>query len=320
MGLRYFDGSYSFTGSGEFLDQIATNLQPSFDTASTSASIAGSDFGIVLACTLATAFVAHYNSPRFFTELSLSEQGDVGNPSQSATKLLQAQDETNPTEATSITSSSVSSPNILLDQYQTITSRAFVFSGLLFAAVAVCGYATFGDNSQGFILNNYYSYDPLIIASRITLALSILLTYPLPFVGLRDGIMDLFQLNNNKPLATAVSSTKDEDNDDSRTNDTIDNLTQVPIIDNRVVSILILTVITIAASMIQDLQFVLAIGGATFSTAVACVFPTLMFRSMILQQNDQKDTTESIFALCLMGVSIALGAAGITIAINNAFN
>jgi hypothetical protein len=53
-------------------DVAATATTTNTDVVLSSSSVLSSstsDHGIVLACTLATAFIAHYNAPRFYTEL-----------------------------------------------------------------------------------------------------------------------------------------------------------------------------------------------------------------------------------------------------------
>jgi hypothetical protein len=98
------------------------------------------------------------------------------------------------------------------------------------------------------------------------------------------------------------------------------------------------------------LKLVLAVGGGTFSTAVASVFPALMFRSAMLQKHKRQDeqeyeqrdngmnigndTTDIIalarrktrdwesleinFVTALMGVSIIIGATGVYRALESA--
>jgi hypothetical protein len=59
MGLRSQDGSYEV--AGRFLEDLP--MQPCFGETGPCLQ------GVVLACTLATAFVSHYNAPRFHAEL-----------------------------------------------------------------------------------------------------------------------------------------------------------------------------------------------------------------------------------------------------------
>ena len=63
---------------------------------------------------LSTAFIAHYNAPRFYSSLR----------KRSSTR------------------------------FSLVTSAAFLLSCGFFVAVMIIGFFTFGDNCQGFILNN----------------------------------------------------------------------------------------------------------------------------------------------------------------------
>ena len=206
--------------------------------------------GVVLACTLATAFVAHYNAPRFYNEL---------------------QDRS-------------------VQRFQVVTFASYIVAAVLFTMVGCCGFLTFGQASQGNILNNYSAADPLANFAKTALTCSIILTYPLPFVGLRDGCLDLLQISN-----------RDDDNDDDRVH-TISTLT-------------ILAVITAGALAVRDLGLVLSVGGGTFSTAVSSVFPALMFLSM---KSNEKSIVEQVAAATGMVLSIGIGMAGVHLALAKA--
>ena len=238
--VRCLDGSYAV--DGQFVNDIANNLRPSF-------GVTGGPRweGIILPCTLATAFVAHYNAPRFYQEL----REDIK------------------------------------DRFPVVTYASFSISAILFCITTAAGFLTFGGHSNGFILNNYASSDPLIATSRFALALSIIFTYPLPFVGLRDGIFDVL----------------------GPTLDPSDNRAFV------VVTLALLTVVTIGAAVIQDLGLVLSVGGGTFSTAVAAVFPTLMFRA---SHRGHEDVVSSSVALGGMVASVIIGLIGVYLALQKA--
>jgi hypothetical protein len=62
LTVRFLDGIYK--ENGLFWEDVASQLQPSFGDSGPQPGGA-----LVLACTLATAFVAHYNAPRFHLEL-----------------------------------------------------------------------------------------------------------------------------------------------------------------------------------------------------------------------------------------------------------
>lgn len=240
--IRSADGSY--TDSGPFLNDIPTNLQPAFGDS-------GPDIqGVVLACTLATAFVAHYNAPRFHAEL---------------------QDNTE-------------------RRFNLVTLISYAIAAVLSMVVAVGGFSTFGSHSSGLILNNYSPYDPLVTASRAAVALSIIFSFPLPFVGFRDGMLDALKV----PV-------------EDRTDNTLKTL-----------SLGLLTAVTLAACLIQDLALVLSVGGGTLSTIVASVFPALMFRAAVESSNDARRELDTNLALGLMLSSVAIGATGVVLAVEKA--
>jgi amino acid permease len=129
------------------------------------------------------------------------------------------------------------------------------------------------------------------------------LTYPLPFVGLRDGVLDAWQVPAR---------------------DRTDKLVNI-------VSIALLGAVTIVALLVQNLALVLSVGGGTFSTLVAAVFPAIMFRAAV--KNHSKSSSGSIddqiqkrnkfdarLALLLMGISTAIGVTGVGFALSNALH
>ena len=65
MGLRLFDGSY--TEGGVYIGSLAAHLRPSFDAIPAPWSV--SVKSLVLTSSLSTAFIAHYNGPKFFENL-----------------------------------------------------------------------------------------------------------------------------------------------------------------------------------------------------------------------------------------------------------
>ena len=83
--------------------------------------------------------------------------------------------------------------------------------------------------------------------SRIAVLLSLVFSYPLAFVGVRDGILDLLQVKNRP---------------DSLLNS---------------VTVGLLTLITGMAYCLSDLRKLSAFNGATWGNAVIYLLPTYMF-------------------------------------------
>ncbi|GKY92005.1 hypothetical protein MPSEU_000172100 [Mayamaea pseudoterrestris] len=237
MMVRYLDGSYADQG-------VFSLAPPCFGDCGPDLS------GVLLACTLATAFVAHYNAPRFHSELK---------------------DNT-------------------MERFTAVTGISFSISTLLFIMVAVSGFLSFGSTTHGNVLTNYSPYDPLMIASRGAVASSLLFTYPLPFVGLRDGALDVL----NVPA-------------ESRTDALLTAST-----------IGLLSLVTVAAYYIHDLALLLSVGGGSFSTAVASVFPTIMFGAAAKKYGSESDQLQAKIANVLMVACVGIGGLGIYFSLQSA--
>jgi len=166
LAIRLFDGSYS--PGGQYFKSIAESMRPSFNKHGT--HLNSSIF--ILISMMSTAFVAHYNAPKFW--VSLKDR---------TTK-----------------------------RYNTVVASAFSFSALMYVAVMWIGFLTFGGNSTGFILNNFAKEDKLATIARLAIGAGILCSYPLTFTGLRDGVFDLLKIPDNKkdslvlPVTVAILS------------------------------------------------------------------------------------------------------------------
>lgn len=196
-------------------------------------------------CMLFQSYVMHYNVPRFFIELK---------------------DSTVPrfSQAAGYSFGSASCFNIL---------------------VAGAGFLTFGGNSSSYILNNYSPADPLAFASRVGIFVSTLLIYPLAFIGVRDGLVDFFQVPQYMQSDRNMN----------------------------IFSILVLTLLTIGAILLHDLGLINAIGGGALATFLCFVFPALMYRQAVVQaaHRDAYEIRESWLALLLMVMGVVLGIVGV---------
>jgi len=109
IGIRYFGGAYA--AGGKFLPDVAANLQPSFGTVGASGVFSANS--LILVCMLSTAYIAHFNAPRFLRELK---------------------DNTIP-------------------RFGKVTGISFGISTAIYAAVSAMAFLTFGANCDGLILN-----------------------------------------------------------------------------------------------------------------------------------------------------------------------
>ena len=155
MGVRYFGGAYSFP-AGVFLADVATNLQPSFGNVGASGVFSPNAF--ILICMLSTAYMSHFNAPKFYNELK---------------------DNT-------------------VKRFNLLVGSSFGISIIAYIIMAALGFLTFGSGSSGLILNNYSTKDTLIGFSRVAVAVSLVFSYPLAFAGFRDGVLDLAKVPQEK--------------------------------------------------------------------------------------------------------------------------
>lgn len=116
--------------------------------------------------------------------------------------------------------------------------------------------------------------------------MSLAFTYPLLFIGARDGILDLFSVDEEYQTSTNLN----------------------------LLSIAVLSVFTALASQLNDLGLVNAVGGASLGTAVVFIFPSVMFYFAV-RRNGKEATfslqCESIFCLTLMIAGIAIAVIGV---------
>jgi len=235
MFVRYLDKAYKATGG--FGTDNPISLRPKFGTIG--AAGAATPSVAIFVSMLSTAFMAHFNAPKFYNELK---------------------DKT-------------------LPKYYKVVSTSFTIAISIFALIASIGFSTFGSNSSGLILNNYSTRDGLMNLSRIAVAISLVFSYPLAFVGARDGLLDLLKMKG-------TSKTQN------------------------VLTVALLTAVTGAALIIPDISFVMALAGATLGNGLIYIFPALMFRGAINrkvnptkgEKREVKLALLSAFAGLLMGV------------------
>jgi amino acid permease len=159
MVQRFIDKSY--LPGGTYYDSVAAQFHPSFEGAPGIFAVEKFQT-LTLVSLLSTAFIAHYNAPKFYQQVANRTPARVSK----------------------------------------ISCASFIIAITLFLAFMVVGYMTFGTNSQGFILNNYSPIDPLASAARAAISTSMILTYPLAFTGLRDGTAGLLGGNVNRTMLT----------------------------------------------------------------------------------------------------------------------
>lgn len=202
---------------------------------------------LLLMCMCFMAFFCHYNAPRYYIELKRNT----------------------------------------VHRFSQVTNVSFAASALFYFLIGSLGYFTFGSNTDGFILNNYSQTDDLASACRFAIAIALTFTYPLPFIGVRDGILDLFSAGIEWQTAININA----------------------------LTVTMLSIFTALAYKFTDLGLVNAVGGAAFGTAVTFVFPSIMFLSAVSSLPPTEVSfqlrCESLLVLLLMLLGIVMGVIGV---------
>lgn len=199
----------------------------------------------ILICMLSTAYMAHFNAAKFYLELE----------------------------------------NNTIARWNTVVASSFSISILFFIGIAYMGFATFGGAANGLILNNYSTKDSLMGFSRVAVAFALVFTYPLVFVGCRDGILEMLKVPAEE-----------------RTDAKLNNLTYM-----------ILGVVTAAALKIKDLSFIMAFGGATLGNALIYVYPAIMLKSAVKNMGEEATKAQKMevyLAMSFALLGIGMGCVG----------
>lgn len=185
-------------------------------------------------------------------------------------------------------------PNLLRDLKNNTQARfhkmigwSFGTAVLIYSLITSFGFLMFGAASNGNVLNNFAPKDPLMAFSRIAVAISITCSYPLLFVGTRDGVLDLMKATDKQ----------------RNSNGFVNKLT-----------LGLLAIVTAAASQLTNLGLVASVGGATFGTALVFVYPVIMF---LKSQKGQK-TKETIPAALIGVLGVAMGTIGTVLSLQGA--
>lgn len=175
-----------------------------------------------------------------------------------------------------------------LPRFGVAVGSSFAIAAVLYAGIASFGFLTFGGNSAGFILNNYSPHDPLATVSRLAVGLSTLVAYPIVFMGVRDGVLDIFEV----PLA-------------DQTPEKLNQLTY-----------LLLAGLTVIAAFVTDLGLINAVGGGLVSTAITFCFPAIMYAAATASLPGEAVKVIVTSGLAIFGM--ILGLIGVYIAVSDA--
>mmetsp|Transcript_14676 Transcript_14676/g.18755 ORF Transcript_14676/g.18755 Transcript_14676/m.18755 type:complete len:556 (-) Transcript_14676:373-2040(-) len=269
--LRSVDGTYA-PGS-VFYETLSENLQPAFEKQ----SLWGfTPKALVLVSNLGLAFIAHYNAPRFWTELRGRSPRRFG----------------------------------------LLVTMSFLVLTLLYSSVMAAGYKTFGDNCQSNIIKNYHPDDVLAGLARLATGISILFGFPLTFIGLRDGfigscksLLELRELENWSPFRRFRKA------DLPRTIFTDLKEYAVKYKNMKKVSIALLIVVTVMAALVKDIGLIVGISGSICGASIVYVVPSLIYYYIMKEDAPKQMSkyTKLNLIFAPFGVFLAVLGVGITI-------
>jgi amino acid permease len=256
MGLRFFDGSYLAPAINcAKAGKFFEQLPLGMQPAfgTVSGGWKLDHMAFLVLSCLGTAFLAHFNAPTFY--------GDLENKTP--------------------------------ERFNKVVAYGFGTSTLVFAAMMAFGFGTFGAATVGNVFVNYASTDALAILCRIAIVFSIIFTYPLAFVGLKNSALALL---NHKAPSVASSEAK-----------------------KNAVTALLLAVITGAALALKDLGFVAALTGSLMGSLIIYIFPAL-FRLKSLKNIEKRlSFTEKASTYGLIGFGSILGVVGVAVSVLKQF-
>uniref|UniRef100_A0A7S2IT91 Amino acid transporter transmembrane domain-containing protein n=1 Tax=Haptolina brevifila TaxID=156173 RepID=A0A7S2IT91_9EUKA len=216
--FRLFDRSYAV--GGQFSAMIGETARPLFAAPSAARPLLNPSV-FVLISMLATAFLAHYNAPKYFNELAT--------PTDGTTKQA---------------------------AFNKVCAGAFGLAAVLCGTIMAGGYLTFGGAAKGLILNSYATSDPLAFCARLGICASVIFSYPLNFVGLREGVLGIVGLKQHAAKTSVHVGS----------------------------SLILLCAMNGLALKLKDLGLVVAFGGALLGSSLVYIFPALMFIAATRQQ------------------------------------
>lgn len=175
-----------------------------------------------------------------------------------------------------------------MTRFRIVVGNSFGVAGLVYVIMTAFGFLTFGGSCDGFILNNYSVKDELLTVCRAMIAFSLLFTYPITFMGFRDGVLDILELPVEKQTSMNIN----------------------------IITFALVAIVTILASMITDLGYVNAVGGGTLAAAIVFVFPYLMYSAAVKNQPVPPTPAQRIEVKCAFGLMIlgvVMGLVGVLV-------
>jgi len=176
-----------------------------------------------------------------------------------------------------------------MDRFNKVIRRGFGASTIVFAGMMAFGFGTFGSSTLGNVFVNYNKADVLATLCRFATFFSITFTYPLAFVGLKRGVFSLME-------ETAPTEKT-----------------------NTLVTAGLITALTAAAVVLQDLGFVAALTGSLMGSLIIYVFPALFKLKSLQKIGNPLTLADKLSTYGLIGLGSILGVVGVAVSVLKQF-
>lgn len=179
---------------------------------------------------------------------------------------------------------------------------AIFVSTLLFVSVGLAGYLTFGDTVHGNIILMYPASWTTTLA-RFCIVLMVTLSFPLMFHPARISINNIhywFTSHDKAEESPLVSEDSPLLNDSTKSN----NIVPFPNKTFNIITTGLLITGYLLAVSIKSFAFILAIVGATGSTAISFILPGLFGWKLIGSESNDLNTLEKTMKILSMGLVI----------------
>ena len=242
LAVRLLDKSY--VPGGAFYSAAAGTVgtAPPLKQAAAVAAAAASKLDVsklfVLASLLSYCFVCHYNAPRYYAELEGADSDD--------------------------------------GTFLKMASLSYGLGACTYIGTMFLGLQLFGPRSASFALNSFSTRDPLGLVARVAFGSSVLASYPLIFLSMR----------NTFAAAAAKFS---------------------PNIKSESVTAALLALIAVLTSRFTDIGVVGSLAGGVFGSSMMFVFPPVMYMRALVQQARSQGRGLPVGRLVLNSVLLVCG-------------
>ncbi|MES1910194.1 MAG: hypothetical protein MHM6MM_002837 [Cercozoa sp. M6MM] len=193
-------------------------------------------------------------------------------------------------------------------RFATLSCLSMTLCTVLYVGVATAGYGRYGNMVCGDVLSSMGEH-ALVSLARVAMALSLVLTFPLPLNGARETLLTVLNLRHlddkiEADRVTSVLATYDFDHDE--TEELNEQLSPKA---HAIISVALLALSTLLGVVFPSIETILAFIGALGGTLCVYILPTIVFLRIV--SSDQRTRKESWAATTCVIFGSVCGLVGI---------